>query len=824
MTDRTVKVRLEAMIGQYEAAMAKAGLSTKSFGHTVDSLGRGTEKSFKSMALNAMTVGKSTAGIAAGVAIAGVALAKFTKDGVESYVHLVDEVKAYKNVAGSSAEQSSEMVAVAHALGVEVDSLARGMFRLSHNVAVNTDKLQAQGVVVAKTKGGHVDLTKTLLNVADAYQRAGGAAGGGNQVAEAAFGMRAAQSMIPILKQGRAEIERYVAAARAHQQIVTQDDLDKVFEYKVGLRELNEAWTGMERELGKGAIPMMTTTAELMTSLIEKADKLAHLVAHPIPIVGSLPRVAGAGLRDLPGVGLSMDVARGHWKSAALDIIPFSNSVRLLFGHHKKAADGARLQAEADQRLADQIAKDRQEVDDYIGSLKTLASSFDVADAQGRFNTDLAEFADKVRAAQLAGDAYATSLDESTATGHKNAEMVRGLTKDIFDTAEAARKSGADVEGATAVQRAALENVLEQLGVNKAEAQRYADVLERLGAMDVTGKIDLDTSRAEAKLQELRNQYAFLNPNTSEAHNQYDFLNPAHPASPPASTTAALEGEGPEAKAERERQAAAAKAAADERQRAADDRKRAAEDAARAADEARKRAETVTDNAFDLGMYRLDDYLRELDRRQAQYAELTPEWMAIHDRRLEVMQRYAAGLDAVQAHNRMIEDNMFKVGKTTKDEYLAMLQKRLDGLQQYSDEWTAIWEQIKQLKGETDRNIVDIIEAVDKQRQRDIAWYEAAPQRQLTAARESTSIDYRQRPGWMRDALCLEHPEIDWFPTGLDADAIGAARAAKAICARCLVRDECLERALDLGDLCEGIWGGTNRRARQRIRAARRAA
>jgi hypothetical protein len=57
MADRTVKVRLEAQISQYEAAMAKAGISTKSLGHTVESSRTAANGSWKSMALGLRGVG-----------------------------------------------------------------------------------------------------------------------------------------------------------------------------------------------------------------------------------------------------------------------------------------------------------------------------------------------------------------------------------------------------------------------------------------------------------------------------------------------------------------------------------------------------------------------------------------------------------------------------------------------------------------------------------------------------------------------------------------------------------------------------------------------
>ena len=44
---------------------------------------------------------------------------------------------------------------------------------------------------------------------------------------------------------------------------------------------------------------------------------------------------------------------------------------------------------------------------------------------------------------------------------------------------------------------------------------------------------------------------------------------------------------------------------------------------------------------------------------------------------------------------------------------------------------------------------------------------------------------------------------------------------AKAVCAGCVVREECLEHALRVGERF-GVWGGTSERERRRIRRQRR--
>ena len=65
------------------------------------------------------------------------------------------------------------------------------------------------------------------------------------------------------------------------------------------------------------------------------------------------------------------------------------------------------------------------------------------------------------------------------------------------------------------------------------------------------------------------------------------------------------------------------------------------------------------------------------------------------------------------------------------------------------------------------------------------------------------------RPHWMRDALCAERPGVDFF-----VDRGGSTAPAKAVCAQCLVREECLSYAIE-NDISYGVWGGTSRRERK---------
>ncbi len=49
----------------------------------------------------------------------------------------------------------------------------------------------------------------------------------------------------------------------------------------------------------------------------------------------------------------------------------------------------------------------------------------------------------------------------------------------------------------------------------------------------------------------------------------------------------------------------------------------------------------------------------------------------------------------------------------------------------------------------------------------------------------------------------------------------GSTREAKAMCAACEVRDDCLEFAVTEGERMIGIWGGLSERERRKIRGQR---
>ncbi len=171
--------------------------------------------------------------IAAGAALG--LLTGLAGESVHAYVDLADKIENYKRVTGASAEESSRMVEAFQVLGVDAETATAGMFKLAKAVELHSDKLRADGVVVAKNADGTTNLAKTLGAVADAYNAQLDPAKK-NQIVLDAFG-KAGAALIPILEQGSQKLAVFEDEAG---KIFTQDDLDRAKRYGQTMREAGQ--------------------------------------------------------------------------------------------------------------------------------------------------------------------------------------------------------------------------------------------------------------------------------------------------------------------------------------------------------------------------------------------------------------------------------------------------------------------------------------------------------------------------------------------------------------------------------------------------------
>lgn len=76
---------------------------------------------------------------------------------------------------------------------------------------------------------------------------------------------------------------------------------------------------------------------------------------------------------------------------------------------------------------------------------------------------------------------------------------------------------------------------------------------------------------------------------------------------------------------------------------------------------------------------------------------------------------------------------------------------------------------------------------------------------------------------WASRGACLDSDPDLFFPIAPSGPALQQVAQAKAVCAGCPVRIDCLSYALETGQNA-GVWGGTSEEERQEIRSARTAA
>lgn len=71
--------------------------------------------------------------------------------------------------------------------------------------------------------------------------------------------------------------------------------------------------------------------------------------------------------------------------------------------------------------------------------------------------------------------------------------------------------------------------------------------------------------------------------------------------------------------------------------------------------------------------------------------------------------------------------------------------------------------------------------------------------------------------GWRGHAACRDSDPDLFFPVGTTGAALEQIEAARAVCSRCPVREECLEFALATNQEA-GVWGGTSEEERRALR------
>lgn len=472
----------------------------------------GRLNSFASSAISSFgAVGTAATAAVGTAAVAAVALAA---KGVKAFQELTSEVRAFQRVSGASAEDASLLVNTLKTLGVDANAGGRAIFALSKNIDGNAEKLRAHGIEIVRNKSGSVDLYATLLKVRDAYQAAGKGAEG-NTIAAAAFG-RAGQSLLPILGASADRLNDIKDAAERHGQIVSDEDLETAKDYSVATKEMQQAVTGLEMELGKGLLPALTDVAKNFTTIIELSNKVAK------PVGGLAGLIKGAlKLPGVFGVGAKVvEIFGDDSEDAAADVDVLAGELEGLVPAADKAAEGLAKFGEVTGGILDSTLGIPSAVDDVSAAFAALeddaeSSSKRAADAQDRLADAIESANRRIRdARQDADDAredlgkmsegdrtdarrrlrdaeerLADARADSAEAIQEAKDNAAELAPAVKDAATAARETRGEMDKVvTATEKAVLEMIKyerpfpEILGFIQAQRDRMGEVGTRIGA------------------------------------------------------------------------------------------------------------------------------------------------------------------------------------------------------------------------------------------------------------------------------------------------------------------------------------------------------
>lgn len=206
----------------------------------------------------------------AAIAIGGVFALKKVADATAAYA---GEVRGLRETVGGTAEDSSRLVAVFHALGIETDTAQRPLLTLADNLHKGGGKLKDFFDAAEIARFRNQDLSKTLVDLGDKYKSIH------DPIDRDAFVVAALTkrglALRPVLAANREEIQKFAKDAQLQGLIFNDKQIADARSYQIAVRELGETFKGLEVRLGKEAIPEITNTLSAVNQGILKGEDLA---------------------------------------------------------------------------------------------------------------------------------------------------------------------------------------------------------------------------------------------------------------------------------------------------------------------------------------------------------------------------------------------------------------------------------------------------------------------------------------------------------------------------------------------------------------------
>jgi hypothetical protein len=194
----------------------------------------------------------------------------FGKSSVDALKDVNSQSVTLQKVMGGSIEDASRMRYAASVLGVDTDSLARGMQFLSKNIAGNSKDWQKLGINAKDAHGKIRPMSELLPEIIDKLSKMP------NGIEKTAlmtklFG-KGWKDLTPILNGGGAQLKGLEAESDALGLTLDKNTQGSIKNTAIEQRKLSEAWKGLKVTIGNELMPVLTSF-------------INYLVVNVIPVV-----------------------------------------------------------------------------------------------------------------------------------------------------------------------------------------------------------------------------------------------------------------------------------------------------------------------------------------------------------------------------------------------------------------------------------------------------------------------------------------------------------------------------------------------------------
>lgn len=390
------------------------------------------------------------AGLAAGAAAAAGGLVAFGISSVNAFNESTLAVTNFQRASGATAEQSSLLVSAMDDVGISAETGSGAIFQLAKRLETTGVKLAEFGVEAVRAQDGNIDMSATLLSVADAYT-ATTDPGKRAALVTAAFG-KSGQDLIPILEQGKAGIESFYAGARASGQVFSQDDLDKGKEFRAAMDGATDALKKFQLQAGQKLIPAATEGINDFTTALGWLGTGAEKAGDGIEWLEQQSerwlKTLGIGVSDVESnFRLMNDAADGGVQSLAL----FGETAA---AEMKKAGEAAEVDAAAMDTLMKATLASTAAQRSYDQSVKGVTDAQrGAAEAQDDLNMLLAKGAVDAAAVTAAQRTLAAATEDVERADRSLADAKKALAKEEKALADLRTGATALEEGAEAADQ-----------------------------------------------------------------------------------------------------------------------------------------------------------------------------------------------------------------------------------------------------------------------------------------------------------------------------------------------------------------------------------